>query len=385
MLADRSLQGTASSDHLDLIRGSAALIVLLCHLRSLFFVDFPEVAGSFKPLLKPVYLASNWGHYAVMIFFVLSGFLVGGTVLRGWIERKFSWSLYATNRLARLWVVLIPALLLGAIWDHSRIHFFGTLGIYGLPPGSVDKFAVSPVAGRVMLGNALFVQGILTTNFGSNGALWSLSYEFWYYVLFPLILLALPRRNGIGNGLTVVYVTATFMVVLFIGQPIRNYFLIWLLGAAINLLPETSGLRADVWIGTAVVALLSVLAAVGPPSLEGYLPADIAVGVATAFLIYALLQGRGRSTEGLYSSAVRTLAAFSYTLYVVHLPLLVFFGAWLVPRRRWQPDAAHIAIVAGLGICALGYAFAVSQLTERQTSAVRSRAIAAFGLGSRAG
>ena len=44
MLAYRSLRGSASSDHLDLVRGAAALLVMLGHLRNLFFVDFSEVA-----------------------------------------------------------------------------------------------------------------------------------------------------------------------------------------------------------------------------------------------------------------------------------------------------------------------------------------------------
>jgi len=120
MLAYKSLRGSASSDHLDLVRGGAALAVMLGHLRNLFFVDFSEVAGNSTPLVEIVYLVTGFSHYAVMIFFVLSGFLVGGSVLRGRMDGTWSWSLYSTNRLTRLWVVLIPALLLGAILGPLR-------------------------------------------------------------------------------------------------------------------------------------------------------------------------------------------------------------------------------------------------------------------------
>jgi peptidoglycan/LPS O-acetylase OafA/YrhL len=168
MLAYRSLRGSASSDHLDLIRGAAAVLVLLGHLRNLFFVDFSEVVGKANPLVKLVYLATGFSHYAVMIFFVLSGFLVGGGVLRGRMEGKWSWSLYSTNRLTRLWLVLIPALLIGAIWDHCGIHIFGTSGIYGgVARANVGIFAVQPrLSASVMIGNALFLQDILTPTFG---------------------------------------------------------------------------------------------------------------------------------------------------------------------------------------------------------------------------
>ena len=74
MLAYKSLRGSASSDHLDLVRGGAALAVMLGHLRNLFFVDFSEVAGNSTPLVEIVYLVTGFSHYAVMIFFVLRNF-----------------------------------------------------------------------------------------------------------------------------------------------------------------------------------------------------------------------------------------------------------------------------------------------------------------------
>jgi peptidoglycan/LPS O-acetylase OafA/YrhL len=91
------------------------------------------------------------------------------------------------------------------------------------------------------------------------------------------------------------------------------------------------------------------------------------------------LRSHARSKAGLYSRIARGLAGFSYTLYVVHLPALVFISAWIVPYRRWQPDAVHVAIVAAIGICALGYAFAIAWLTEYRTDAIRTRVMGAMG------
>jgi len=192
---------------------------MLGHLRNLFFVDLPEINGHSSLLIKIVYFATGFGHESVMIFFVLSGFLVGGTMLRGRIDGNWSWSSYASNRFTRLWVVLIPALLLGAVWDRTGIVVFGTHGIYGgLAQNNVVRFAVRPrLSGTVMLGNALFLQGILTPTFGSNGPLWSLSFEFWYYVLFPLMVLAFPARK-VGWS-TILYGTGAIFVVFFIGSP----------------------------------------------------------------------------------------------------------------------------------------------------------------------
>jgi peptidoglycan/LPS O-acetylase OafA/YrhL len=275
--------------------------------------------------------------------------------------------------------VLIPALILGAIWDHCGIHIFGTAGIYGgVARANVGIFAVPPrLAASVMLGNALFLQSILTPTFGSNGPLWSLSYEFWYYVLFPLMVLAIPL--GKVTWSTVLYAIAAVVVVFFIGEEISLYFLIWLLGASINLAPEESGGSGRLWvmIATAAVVLAVAVLKFKPGSVE-YL--DFFVGVASAVFIIVLLRRRARSASGFYSRAARGLAGFSYTLYVLHLPALVFISAWLVPQRRWQPDAVHVAIVVALGICALAYALAIARLTEYRTDVVRARVTAAIGL-----
>ena len=66
--------------HLDMIRGLAALEVCLGHLRGFFLVDYGQTQGGLAA--KLFYTLTGMHHQAVMIFFVLSGFLVGGSVIR---------------------------------------------------------------------------------------------------------------------------------------------------------------------------------------------------------------------------------------------------------------------------------------------------------------
>jgi hypothetical protein len=61
---------------LDLARWLAALLVEGGHLRSFVFVD-ANSAGNVSVLWKPFYYLTGLGHEAVMVFFVLSGFLIG--------------------------------------------------------------------------------------------------------------------------------------------------------------------------------------------------------------------------------------------------------------------------------------------------------------------
>ena len=69
------------SDLLDLARWLAAFLVVVEHLRSFMFIDY-GTGGRMNLFGKAFYFMTGFGHSAVMIFFVMSGFLVGGKVLQ---------------------------------------------------------------------------------------------------------------------------------------------------------------------------------------------------------------------------------------------------------------------------------------------------------------
>jgi peptidoglycan/LPS O-acetylase OafA/YrhL len=377
-----SLTSTASSAHLDLLRAVAAIAVMLGHVRNLFFVDLPEINYHRGILTGLIYYGTSFGHEAVMVFFVLSGFLVGGTVLRGVLADRFQPVRYAVNRLSRLWVVLLPALLLGAVIDRAGILVFGSRGVYGgFVHNHVVQYAVSPrLAPVTMLGNTFFLQDILVPSFGTNSALWSLSYEFWYYVLFPLIAIAiLAERPILRFGCAI----ASVGIAVLVGKSIALYFLIWLLGAAINLAAPTTGRFGAgllAWLSGCCLLLIPWAHRI-EPQFNGFL-ADSVAGLFTALLICGILSAGGRASVGRYSRTAHDLAGFSYSLYVLHLPLLVLLSAWLA-KERWQPDLGHLLAGAGVALFALAYARSVAAFTEFRTGSVRARLAAALGLSAK--
>ena len=68
---------------------------------------------------------------------------------------------------------------------------------------------------------------------------------------------------------------------------------------------------------------------------------------------------------------IRTLARFSYTLYVVHLPLLVLLLAAFAGSARSQPGTESILAAVLLLAAVVAYAFGVAWLTEFRTDRVR--------------
>lgn len=362
---------------MNLFRALAALVVLVGHFRALFFVDYSHIANP-NVLLAGTFFFTGLGHQAVMVFFVLSGFLISASILRAHRENKWSWKWYLSQRLTRLWVVLIPALMLGAILDHAGAALFGVNGLYkGFPPDySILNYApLSRLGVSTFLGNMFFLQTILVPTLGSNGALWSLSNEFWYYLLFPCVCLVLLAKNIKTRG---IYTLVVIGILVLIGIDMSLYFLIWLLGVLVLLLPKIELPRlvhAMFLLSGLLVFMLTLL------STRMYLTptvSDFLIAFGFAFLLYTILaqaeQGKHAEQSGRnWLGLANFLAAFSFTLYVVHFPFIVFLraGAEAIGIANWQPDGLHVLVGTGLILVILGYAWFVSLFTEARTDSVR--------------
>ncbi len=372
------LRETRAANDLDMIRGLAAVAVLLYHVRYRFFLDFGEVQDS-GPIATGWYLLTAFGHDAVMVFFVVSGLLVGAGTVLSCRAGRWSWPDYLSARCVRLYVVLVPGLLLTAFWDQLGLGLFETHPIYtgAAQPYAHDFFNVPERAGgATFLTNLLFLQGIIGPPFGSNEALWSLTFEFWYYIAFPFIAVAVigpgsPQRRIMAAG-------AAALVFYVCGPTIAAYFPIWLLGVAVGILPSSSVIsrvpRVWSWVLGGFFALwllASHTSAVRSILGDSLWLIDSATGLFFAIWLYALLHDRRKAAGGVYALVSQRLAGMSYTLYVVHLPLLVFLRAWLAPNEPWAPTARLIGLGCAIAGLAMIYASAVASLTERRTGAVR--------------
>lgn len=365
-----------ASVHLDAIRGLAALTVFLNHWRALFFVDYSQLTHS-GVAAKVFYAVTGLGHSAVMVFFILSGFFISSSVFRAFGQGRWSWGWYAEQRLTRLYVVLIPALVLGAGWDLLGTHLFSQTFIY-LDTADYQIMLKHSVAHmdtvQAWLGSLFFLQGIRTPVFGSNGPLWSLSYEFWYYVLFPVGLLAVARKSAIRAKIA--YAVAAVLIVLFIGKYIALYFLIWLLGTLLCLCPP-SRLAASRAVGVVsgllfVVFLLAPRFKLMPPGMLD----DFLVAVTFAAFLLWLLNAKYPAPGAIYTKAARALSNISYSLYLIHVPVLVFLNALIVRQgSRWQPSGLHL----GAGVLVAGivflYTYGIWYFTEARTSQVRAKVV----------
>jgi peptidoglycan/LPS O-acetylase OafA/YrhL len=365
------------SVHLDALRGFAAFCVVLNHLRDALFVDYEAIARH-NPFMSAAYLASSLGRQSVVVFFVLSGYLVGGSVLRSVGSGRWSWRAYFLARLSRLYVVLLPALLLGGALDWLGMHIPGTESVYsgnsGMHALAFDVHRV--LTWRMLAANALFLPTLrlpgtapyVVLPFGSNGALWSLGYEFAYYLAFPILVFLLAR--GESSKTRILSCVALLAWGWLAGLNVVLLGLTWLMGAAITFLPPFPARRR--WARGVAVVLALILFAAGliESKLLGSIPSDLVLGLAVTALIWVILHCATAPLPAFYVHTARRAAHSSYTLYAVHLPMLIFLKATLHLPRAY-PGWHAVLVAAGVLAVIVLYAQIVYELFEKNTDRVR--------------
>jgi peptidoglycan/LPS O-acetylase OafA/YrhL len=360
-----------TSVHLDMVRGLSAVAVLIYHLRGLFFVDFPLLAKK-SVLSVGLYAITGYGHQAVIVFFVLSGYFIGTSVMESVGKAQWSWRPYLVSRLTRLQLVLLPALILGALWDRIGMRIPQAAPLYY---DALYKFNGPSVALRstipVFFGNLFFLQSIVSPVFGSNGPLWSLSYEFWYYILFPVF--ALVAAAWIGNRRRALYAGLLLLLLWFIGPRLAFYFVIWLAGALAGRLRQTLKFQTS----SPTLSILAGLIFAGSLAwcrthpLSSDLLTDYVVGFCFTLWLFTLLLGARQDVSRTYATIAKKMSGFSYTLYLAHFPALLLLRGLLNPRGDWLPDPSHLGYAAGIGALVLAYAYGLAEMTEAHTAEVR--------------
>lgn len=319
---------------LDLLRFISAMVVFLFH----FYVPLP-------------------GYQAVMVFFVLSGYFISSTIVKAIINGKWSWGDYLLKRVTRLWIVLIPCLLLTYIIGIIQVSLFGYHKL------------VESLNWHTFFGNIFFLQKIIVDPFGMNGPLWSLSYEFWYYLLFPCLLLTIYSKT---IGKKIFYLTLFSLIAFFVGSKIMLYFLVWMLGAII---PFFKLLNLKSKVTKRVIILFSLallLISMNYPASIATFTKDIKVGITSAFFVYIVISLYNKETSNSNINIPQYLAGFSFTLYLAHYPLANLILTWLV-SPSWPFSETTLLIKVVLALFVLIYSWILAMITERHTEVIRKK------------
>ena len=368
----------AVSRFIDAARWIAALMVALHHANNMFINQADMMKAAHWP---PVYVwwfltAYTFAHGAVVVFFVLSGFLVGGTTIERARGVKPYLRRYLIDRASRIYIVLLPALALTFLLDNLGARIFAGLGAYEHP--AYQAAMKSEYLWPTIIG----LQGIWYSTYGTNGAMWSLGMEFWYYVICGLVLLPLSAaysagQKGAGTALA---------IAVFIALAVSpSYFLfgssLWALGALTRIAPRplmrSRWLALMLWVAAVVAIRLLSRGAI----IEDHPRKELLDAVNALLFANILLTLRFDGSEGFWACRGKihaTLSHFSYSLYAMHWPVmmwtlgvaLMFFGpGW---NQKLATPVHYAVALAALGII-LCCAWAFSRVTEARTDALRLR------------
>ena len=347
---------------IDWLRFLSALMVLLSHVRGGTFVEYGALTSNQKtPIIALFYAVTRLGGEAVIVFFVLSGFLVGGKSLERIATRSFKPSNYTIDRCSRILVPLIPALLLTALVEFKIHQNFNLLHF---------------------VGNLFSLQGILVPSLSGNSPLWSLPYEVWCYGLMGVVGLVASRRK-----FSLLLTGCFALVLIFFSQLNTAYLLCWFIGTFAYILKPHKSLKL-LLIGT-VISLYGIFSiqlnvasvSISHSYLQLFTPSvDIsrlllAIGIALTIQQLILLQPKKHTIARLEQLGGK-LAAFSYTLYLTHMPVKAAIEFYFKLERAGSINLDSISIFIVKILICLALALFLYWLFEKRTTLVRDRVTA---------
>ena len=306
------------SIYLDAVRFLMAFMVFFYH------SAFPN----FLPWLPWL----NVGHHAVIVFFVLSGMVIA------WVaeDKENRCDTYLIARISRIYSVFLPTLL---------ITFIALYVGAALNPAIYASVAIPRTVGEflfALVGNLLLLNqhwGSHVSNLG-NVPLWSLCYEFWYYLIFAAYSFARSRVQGLLLALLLVVACGpriAFLLPLWVaGVVLHRHALRWRvsepLGWLLFVLPVLF-YALSYFLSFADSLHNMTLTTFGPRLRElgfsqhfvfDYL---LGLGVAAHFIGANRIAFRLAPVLVRWEQPIRYLASFTFTFYLLHYPLLSLFAA----------------------------------------------------------
>lgn len=323
--------------YLDLLRFFMATVVVTGHSTFRGYTGHPFQLWFSFPYMQT----------AVIGFFVLSGFVIAHVTE----TKEKSAAIYAASRIARLYSVVIPALLLTVLCDTIGEHLDPPFYATG-PVALADQQPARYLASFFMINHFWIMPTGMAP--GTNGPFWSLSYEIAYYLVFGMFL----TRNWIVMALGTLAVSAAA------GPGIMMLFPLWLLGVAIYHLQKS-------WALPRAFALLLFLATPIALAEIGWLrggwnydtgrPLHIDYAEAGLIALNILAAARlGQVLERLlarFAPLIRWLGTLTFATYLCHRPLLQFLSTWRIAepgaplQHLWLFGGTFvvIAVVAHIG------------------------------------
>jgi peptidoglycan/LPS O-acetylase OafA/YrhL len=289
------------------------------------------------------------GFAGVDIFFVISGYLITGHILRDIGRGSFSFAEFYLRRARRILPALIATIMLS--------FAFGWLF---LPPDSLRQFAKEATHGLLSISNIQYWRE--ANQYFAPGAeqlgllhLWSLSLEEQFYLFAPLVLVLLSRTRLVFVGIALAGLVSVVAAVLWLPRDPEAVFFLMpfrVLEFALGALAIPLERRMATWPkARTVAAWLGYLLLGGSLLAVGRFQHDAGLGALPPCIASVAIIASNRPLRLLTNSAVLAVGRASYSLYLLHWPV-IFFARFIFgpPADGATGIAVQLLVMAALTV-----------------------------------
>lgn len=223
------------------------------------------------------------------------------------------------------------------------------------------------------MGNLLNFQGIFCDTLVSP--FWSLSYEWWFYIVFGSIIIATGKRKILG-----LVVTCTALLVFTIGDMSLVYLLIWFVGALAYIVRPKNPNKIVLFISIIGIAVCIALyqmstetrsvevsfAIKNQPLIEILMSLFMCLLIQQVILIEPKTPFSKRIESGL-----GYMGNFSYTLYLSHRIVMMWFFYYVFEKGGGDMSYKSILSYLVLAICCLFICWLLSLISEKYTPQIK--------------
>jgi len=331
---------------LDSWRGLAACMVALFHL------------DAYSHLYSVPFLRNSW--LFVDFFFVLSGFVIAANYQQRLLD-GFGVGRFLLLRLGRLYPLHFAMLMLFIAWDLLRV--LGRVLSPSLSPANpVMLFSTPSEAPGTILANLLLVQSLHLYDFLTwNLASWSISTEFYTYVVFAACLIGLRRHAWIavvlamiGGPILIAMLSERGMNIHYDWGIIRCVYGFAAGAVSWNLYRKWNG-ELRKWLSGSMVEWGALGLVVVFVSTAGTTLLSIAAPYVFALVVLAFAFEAGTASAILKLRPMVFLGTISYSIYMTHVFVAKrLFDAGYQLDKRWHIDSFTHQTIDGGNVQFLG-------------------------------
>jgi peptidoglycan/LPS O-acetylase OafA/YrhL len=337
---------SAQRCYLDIVRFVAAFLVLFGH-ASEFFLE-----GAF-------FNNGNIQAIGVLVFFMISGFLISTSAFQKSADPKYTFRSFFIDRFARIYSCFVPALLFVAVIDMLMLNSpeYPWGATYNLRTWLGNLFMLQDFPAFQALRRLGIDSSTFISSFGSARQFWTISIEWWIYMLFGAVVFLIGRNKGprwLVWGFVAFVAIEPFYY--FVGGVNECMSILWVIGMGTSLLflrmpaimQAFPSMTPHTWRRAFWLLAGFGLLCMAVRGLRIHYVSELQFGTFLALAVFGLLFALGgapRRVPAWFENAIAWMANYSYSLYLTHLPVLTLLVCWF-PDRRWDPTLLVEAIVA---------------------------------------